>query len=117
MQVIHRCCAGLDIHKGTVVACVRRVDDRGKAREQVRTFGTMTGQLIELADWLAEQGVRHIAMESTGVYWKPVWHLLEGRFELLLANAQHIKQVPGRKTDIKDAEQGQRTLMGSSGEL
>lgn len=104
MQVIYRCCAGLDIHKGSVVACVRHVDDRGKAREQVRTFGTMTGQLIELADWLAERGVAHVAMESTGVYWKPVWHLLEGRFELLLANAQHIKQVPGRKTDVKDCQ-------------
>ena len=104
MQVLHRCCAGLDIHKDTVVACVRRVDDAGKAREQVRTFGTMTGALIELADWLAEQGVAHIAMESTGVYWKPVWHLLEGRFEPMLVNAQHIKQVPGRKTDVKDCQ-------------
>src|SRR5690349_2980456 len=104
MQLLHRCCAGLDIHKDTVVACVRRVDDAGKACEQVRTFGTMTGQLIELADWLADRGVTHVAMESTGVYWKPVWHLLEGRFELLLINAQHIKKVPGRKTDVKDAE-------------
>jgi transposase len=104
MQVIHRCCAGLDIHKDTVVACVRRVDDAGRARAQVRTFGAMTGQLIEPADWLAEQGVRHLAMESTGVYWKPVWHLLEGRFEPMLVNAQHIKQVPGRKTDVKDCQ-------------
>ena len=104
MQVLHRCCAGLDIHKDTVVACVRRVDDAGKARAQVRTFGTMTGALIELADWLAGPGVVHVAMESTGVYWKPVWHLLEGRFEPILVNAQHIKQVPGRKTDVKDCQ-------------
>ena len=104
MQMLYRCCAGLDVHKDTVVACIRRVDDAGKAREQVRTFGTMTGALLELADWLAEQGVRHVAMESTGVYWKPVWHLLEGRFELILVNAQHIKQVPGRKTDVKDCQ-------------
>jgi transposase len=104
MQVLHRCCAGLDVHKATVVACVRRVDDAGKAREQVRTFGAMTGAVLELADWLAEQGVTHVAMESTGVYWKPGWHLLEGRFELMLVNAQHIKQVPGRKTDVKDCQ-------------
>lgn len=104
MQVLHRCCAGLDIHKDTVVACVRRVDDAGKAHAQVRTFGTMTGALIELADWLAGQGVVHLAMESTGVYWKPVWHLLEGRFEPILVNARHIKQVPGRKTDVKDCQ-------------
>ena len=64
----------------------------------------MTADLLALADWLADEGVTHVAMESTGVYWKPVWHLLEGRFELLLVNAQHIKQVPGRKTDVKDAE-------------
>jgi transposase len=104
MQVLHRCCAGLDVHKDTVVACVRRVDEAGKAREEVRTFGTMTGQLIELADWLAERGVAHVAMESTGVYWRPVWHLLEGRFRPMLINAQHIKQVPGRKTDVKDCQ-------------
>jgi transposase len=71
---------------------------------QTRTFGAMTAELLELADWLDSMGVRHVAMESTGVYWKPVWHLLEGRFELILVNARHIKQVPGRKTDVKDAE-------------
>jgi transposase len=94
----------LDVHKGTVVACVRRLDAKGKVRQQTRTFGTMTSQLLELADWLAEQAVTHVAMESTGVYWKPIWNLLEGQFEILLVNAQHIKQVPGRKTDVKDAE-------------
>lgn len=101
MQPLYRCCAGLDVHKDTVVACVRRLE-QGKAHEEVRTFGTMTGSLLALADWLAHEGVTHVAMESTGVYWKPVYHLLEGQFELLLVNAQHIKQVPGRKTDVKD---------------
>ncbi len=102
MQVVHRCCAGLDVHKETVVVCVRRVDDRGRATEEVRTFGTMTSQILTLGDWLVECGATHTAMESTGVYWKPIWHLLEGRVELMLVNAQHIKQVPGRKTDVKD---------------
>jgi transposase len=102
MDTLYRCCAGLDIHKRTVVACVRRLDERGAACETVRTFGTMTGQLLALADWLAEAGVSHAAMESTGVYWKPVFHLLEGRCQVVLVNAQHIKQVPGRKTDVKD---------------
>jgi transposase len=102
MQALYRCCAGLDVHKDTVVACVRRLDHQGHAHEEVRTFGTMTGALLTLADWLAQAGVTHVAMESTGVYWKPIYHVLEGQFELLLVNAQHIKQVPGRKTDVKD---------------
>jgi transposase len=102
MNVLHPRCAGIDVHKETVVVCVRRVDDRGRATEEVRTFATMTSSLLALGDWLATEGVTHAAMESTGVYWKPVWHLLEGRVELLLVNAQHIKQVPGRKTDVKD---------------
>ena len=102
MEVLYRCCAGLDVHKDTVVACVRRLNEQGRAHEEVRTFGTMTGALLTLADWLTEEGVTHAAMESTGVYWKPVYHVLEGQFELLLVNAQHIKQVPGRKTDVKD---------------
>ena len=104
METIYPCCAGLDVHKKTVVACVRRVEPAGRAREEVRTFGTMTADLLALADWLAEHGVTHVAMESTGVYWKPVFNLLEGRFEVLLVNAQHIKQVPGRKTDVKDCQ-------------
>jgi transposase len=102
MDLLYRCCAGLDVHKETVVACVRRLDERGRAGEEVRTFGTMTCDLLALGDWLAECGATHAAMESTGVYWKPVWHLLEGRVELMLVNAQHVKQVPGRKTDVKD---------------
>src|SRR5262245_20186867 len=104
MDPLHPCCAGLDVHKETVVACVRRLDGWGRAHQKVRTFGTMTCHLLALADWLAGQEVTHVAMESTGVYWKPIFQLLEGRFAILLVNAQHIKQVPGRKTDIKDCE-------------
>lgn len=97
-------CAGLDVHKKTVVACVLTTGPDGVVTREIRTFGTMTAELLELADWLAGHGVEHLAMESTGVYWKPIWHLLEGRFEMILVNARHIKQVPGRKTDIKDAQ-------------
>jgi transposase len=104
MEVLHACCSGLDVHKKTVVACVRRIDPEGRVDQHVRRFGTTTAELLDLADWLAAEGVTHVAMESTGVYWKPVYYLLEGRFELLLVNARHIKQVPGRKTDVKDAE-------------
>jgi len=104
MDVLYRCCAGLDVHKETVVACVRKAQGGGKATQQVRTFRTETSGLLELADWLTDEAVTHVAMESTGVYWKPVWNILEGVVELLLANAEHIKQVPGRKTDVKDAE-------------
>jgi len=104
MDIVHRCCAGLDVHKKTVVACVRRLGPDGSPQPSIRTFATMTADLLALADWLAAEGVTHVAMESTGVYWKPVYHLLEDRFALLLVNAQHIKKVPGRKTDVKDAE-------------
>jgi transposase len=104
MDLIHSCCAGLDVHKKTVVVCVRRVGPQGPVAREVRTYRTMTVDLIALADWLDAEGVTHVAMESTGVYWKPVFHLLEGRFEVLLVNAHHRKQVPGRKTDVKDAE-------------
>jgi len=104
MDLIHDCCVGLDVHKKTVVACVRRVGPDGAVEREVVSFGTMTAELLALADWLEARGVRHVAMESTGVYWKPVFHLLEGRFEVLLVNAHRLKQVPGRKTDVKDAE-------------
>jgi transposase len=103
MEILNRCCAGLDVHKKTVVACVRTVGPDGKVETETRTFGTMTARLLELADWLEARGVRQVAMESTGVYWKPVFHLLEGRFEVMVVNARHIKNVPGRKTDVKDA--------------
>ena len=104
MNVIHTCCAGLDVHKKTVVACIRRVSADGSISSQVRTFGTMTAELVALADWLDAEGVSHVAMESTGVYWKPVYNLLEGLFEVILVNAHRLKHVPGRKTDVKDAE-------------
>ena len=104
MDILHACCAGLDVHKDTVVACIRRIGPAGQAEDQVRTFGTMTADLLGLADWLAAHGVARVAMESTGVFWKPVFHLLEDRFQLLLVNAQHIKQVPGRKADVKDCQ-------------
>jgi transposase len=104
MEVLHAHCAGLDIHKETVVACVRHMS-RGKVKTEVRTFATMTGTLLDLSAWLATEQVTHIAMEATGVYWKPVWHILsDGEFHLVLANAAHVKNVPGRKTDVKDAE-------------
>lgn len=101
MQVVHEVCCGLDVHKKSVTACVLWASGR---RRQTQAFGTFTRELLELGDWLRACGVTHVAMESTGVYWKPVWNLLEGQFEVLLVNAQHIKAVPGRKTDQKDSE-------------
>jgi transposase len=102
MDVIYPRCAGLDVHKQTVVACAR-VAGNGPLLQEVRTFATTTSGLLALADWLESLGVEHVAMEATGVYWKPVWHVLEGHFELVLANAAHVKNVPGRKTDVNDA--------------
>ena len=104
MDVLHACCAGLDVHKKTVVACVRRVDPAGKVTKTTETFATMTADLLDLSDWLAARGVQAVAMESTGSYWKPVFNILESRFEVILVNAHHIKQVPGRKTDVRDSE-------------
>jgi transposase len=104
MRAIYPRCCGLDVHKKTVVACRLVLAEDGTCQQQVRTFGTMTEDLLALSDWLAEAGVTHVAMESTGVYWKPVYNLLEGNFELLLVNAQHVKHVPGRKTDVRDCE-------------
>lgn len=101
MEVLYPRCAGLDVHKDTVVACVRCVTTP-KVRE-VRTFGTTTRELLALSEWLDSCDCTHVAMEATGVYWKPVWYLLECNFELLLANAQHVRNVPGRKTDVNDA--------------
>ena len=105
MDAVLERCAGLDVHQETVVACVLFGPLEQKPVSELRTFGTTTEELLDLADWLEERQCTHVAMESTGVYWKPVWNLLESYpFELLLANAHHIKNVPGRKTDIKDAE-------------
>lgn len=104
MEVLYPSCAGVDVHKDSVVACVRLVASGG-ARVEVRTFDTTTPALIELSGWLAEHGCTHVAMEATGVYWKPVWHVLsDGSFSLILANAAHVKNVPGRKTDVADAQ-------------
>jgi transposase len=97
-------CAGLDVHQKTVVACTLVGAAGADPQMEKRTFGTSTRQLLELADWLQQQGVQQVAMESTGTYWKPVWAVLEGQFDLTLCNAAHIKQVPGRKTDQRDAE-------------
>ena len=102
MDTLYPHCAGLDVHKDTVVACVRHHGGRGRPRQEVRTFATHTQALTDLADWLVAEGVTHAALESTGVYWKPVYNLLEGRVTVLLINAHHIKQVPGRKTDVAD---------------
>jgi transposase len=107
MDIVFPCCAGLDVHKDTIVVCVRRLRPGAKRKIEstVRTFGTTTEQILDLGDWLAKEGVSDVAMESTGVYWKPIWNLLEsGPYQLLLVNAQHIKHVPGRKTDVKDCE-------------
>jgi transposase len=102
MEVVHSCCCGLDVHKDTVVACIRRMSVDGEAHEQVRTFGTTTAALLELGDWLVEQQVPIAAMESSGVYWKPVWNLLEDRLQLMLVNSQQTKPPAGHKTDVKD---------------
>lgn len=103
MEVLHPRCCGLDVHKETVVACLRLVSD-GKVTTEVRTFQTTTAELLRLSAWLAENECTHVAMEATGIYWKPVWHVLDdGEFELVLANAAHVKNVPGRKTDVNDA--------------
>jgi transposase len=104
MDALFPRCAGLDVHKANVVACVRIVGPTGKVTKQVRTFSTVTHALRALAEWLLAEGVTHVAMESTGVFWKPVFNILEDRFIVLLVNAHHMKQVPGRKTDVKDCE-------------
>jgi transposase len=104
MDVIYPRCCGLDVHKREVVACVVSTEPDGTWRKEVRAFGTMPPDILALADWLAAHAVTHVAMESTGVYWKPIYNLLEDSFELLLVNARHVKAVPGRKTDVRDCE-------------
>lgn len=101
--ILERCC-GLDVHQATIVACVLIGQGAGRPRKEVRTFRTFTKEVLSLRDWLQEQGVTHVGMESTGVYWRPVYALLEEHFQLVVGNAQHIKNVPGRKTDVKDSE-------------
>jgi transposase len=104
MELIYKRCCGLDVHKRIITACIRLLLENGSIHQETRTFGTMTRDLLELADWLATEGVTHVALESTGSYWKPVYNILEGRFKLVLVNARHIKHVPGRKTDVKDCQ-------------
>jgi len=104
VEVIYERCAGLDVHKKTVVACRVVSQGSGRKEQETRTFGTVTAELLEMVDWLTEWECTHVAMESTGEYWKPVYNLLEGQVEILLVNAGHIKAVPGRKTDVGDAE-------------
>jgi transposase len=104
LEIIYQCCCGLDVHKRSIAACVRRLLEDGGIHQETRTVGTMTRDILELADWLAAAGVTHVALESTGTYWKPVYNLLEGRFRMVLVNARHVKHVPGRKTDVKDCQ-------------
>ncbi|GAC1635721.1 MAG: hypothetical protein NVS4B11_38030 [Ktedonobacteraceae bacterium] len=103
MQVLYQRCCGIDVHKKMLVVCLLICSTQGVQKE-IQTFSTMLSDLFRLRDWLKAQGCQAVAMESTGVYWKPIWNVLEGEMELLLCNAQHIKAVPGRKTDVKDAE-------------
>ena len=103
MQVLYKSCAGLDVHKDVIVACAR-VGSGRKTQRSTESFPTHTAGLLALSEWLTSRGCTHVAMEATGVYWKPVWHILEGTFELVLANASHIRNVPGRKSDVGDAE-------------
>jgi len=104
MDVLYARCCGIDIHKKSITVCVLIREPGRKEQKHIREFGTTTSAILSCADWLGDLGVTHVAMESTGVYWRPVWNLLEGQFELLLANATHVKNVPGRKTDVKDSE-------------
>ena len=104
MQVVYENCAGLDVHKKTVVACLITPKEKGGWEKEIRTFSTMTKDLLNLSDWLTSKGCTQVAMESTGEYWRPVYNILEGNLEVILVNARHIKAVPGRKTDIKDAQ-------------
>src|SRR5437764_13373982 len=97
MEVLYRVCAGLDVHKDSIKACLRRPRPRGGRQKEVQTFGTTTREILRMADWFSAMQCTHVAMESTGVYWKPIDNVLEGNFEVLLVNAAHIKQVPGRK--------------------
>ena len=104
MEALIQCCAGLDVHKDSVEACVRQLQAEGKLKQQTRHWGTTTRELVAMAEWLGGEGVTHVAMESTGVYWKPIFNLLESEFEVLLVKARSIKHVPGRKTDVADSQ-------------
>ena len=103
MEVLYARCCGLDVHRSMLVACVSTIE-AGHRHKEIRTFGTTTGDLLALRTWLLEQRCTHVGMESTGVLWRPVADRLAGNFELVLVNATHMKRVPGRKTDVQDAE-------------
>jgi transposase len=103
-DIVHARCCGVDVHKDSLAACVRWLDDEGKVNKESRTFGTTTLEINALASWLNSRNIQLIAMESTGVYWRPVWNLLESHFDIKLANSEHIRNLPGRKTDKKDGE-------------
>lgn len=103
MKVLYPSCGGLDVHKELVVACVLICHEDGQAEKEIRRFSTLTADLLQMRDWLQIKGCTHLAMESTGIYWRPVFALLEGAFEILVVNAQHMKAVPGHKTDVKDS--------------
>jgi transposase len=98
MDTLHPRCAGLDVHKDTVVACVRWLDQRQRPQQEIQTFGTTTPDLLDLLDWLQKHHVPIVALEATGVYWKPIFNLLESHMDVILVNPEHIKKVPGRKT-------------------
>jgi transposase len=104
MENILACCAGLDVHKESVEACVRRIEPNGRVHSETRHWGTVTRELVAMANWLEAEGVTNVAMESTGVFWKPIFNILESRFTVLLVNARHLKQVPGRKSDVRDCQ-------------
>ena len=104
MRALYERVAGLDVHKKVIVACVRVLLPNGDSQMEKRNFGTMTADLLALSDWLLSHEISHVAMESTGEYWKPVFNILENNFEVIIVNAQHISKVPGRKTDQSDAE-------------
>jgi transposase len=104
MRIIYQRCCGMDVHKKVIVACLLLLEPDGELRQEIRKFGTMTKDLLELLDWLQQAGCTHVAMESTGVYWKPIYNILEGHLEVVVVNAQHLKGVPGRKTDVLDSE-------------
>src|SRR6266851_3177895 len=103
MEVLYESCCGLDVHKSSIAACIL-LEQKRKPEKHLRRFGCTTRDLLDLAEWLRSFGVQQVAMESTGVYWKPVWYVLEEHFQMVLANAQHIKAVPGRKTDMMDCQ-------------
>jgi transposase len=102
MKTLHRRCAGVDVHSANVVACIWAMT-KGKVRHEVRQFATSTRDLLALRDWFEAEKVTHVAMEATGVYWKPVWHILEEKFTLILANAAHVRNLQGRTSDVNDA--------------